>query len=304
LPITRLDVNGENHQVEMSVIPLNQPDSVKGLVLVVFESSVIEATALAPSEPQLDGVDQPESAATRDDVARLNAEIVAVNAELKLAYDDGRLFHEVLTATNEELQSTNDELTISMEEMQSMNEELQTLNAELEWRVAELTRASDDMDNLLACTQIAALFLDGDLRVRRFTPQVRAVINLRPSDIGRPFTELVSHLRHPELVGDIATVMGTSVPAVTEVPTDDGRWFSVSVVPYRARDGRIDGSVINLTDITAVKHLRTELDEARQHAHEPAIGTDGGTDGGADGGTDAGAESGPDGGAETGKESS
>ena len=103
---------------------------------------------------------------------------------------------------NEELQSTNEELTTSKEEMQSMNEELQTVNHELQAKVDELSRTSNDMKNLLNSTDIATLFLDDALLVRRFTPQTTNIIKLIPGDVGRPITDIATALDYPGLAKD------------------------------------------------------------------------------------------------------
>ena len=108
--------------------------------------------------------------------------------------------NEELQSTNEELQSTNEELTTSKEEMQSLNEELQTVNMELQTKVTEFMEANNDMKNLLNSTEIATLFLDKKLNIRRFTDQLTKIIKLRQSDIGRPFTDMVSDLQYPEIV--------------------------------------------------------------------------------------------------------
>ena len=122
---------------------------------------------------------------------------------------NSRSTNEELQSTNEELQSTNEELTTSKEEMQSLNEELQTVNTELQAKVDELSRSNNDMKNLLNSTDIATLFLDNDLNVRRFTTQATKIIKLIPGDVGRPITDLASDLRYPELADDAREVLRT-----------------------------------------------------------------------------------------------
>jgi len=143
--------------------------------------------------------------------------------------------------------------------MQSMNEELQTVNAELQIKVDELSRASSDMRNLLDSTDIATLFLDKDLNVRRFTTLATKIIKLIPADVGRPITDLASDLRYPELAEDAREVLRTLAVAEKQIAARDGRWFSVRVMPYRTLDDRIDGVVITFTDITAAKKLEAKL---------------------------------------------
>jgi len=160
-----------------------------------------------------------------------------------------------------------EELTTSKEEMQSMNEELQTVNAELQAKVDELSRASNDMKNLLDSTDIATLFLDKDLNVRRFTALATKIIKLIPRDVGRPFTDLASELRYPELAGDAREVLRTLTAVEKPIATRDNRWFTVRIMPYRTLDDRIDGVVITFTDITVSKTLEAQL-RSRQSALE------------------------------------
>jgi two-component system CheB/CheR fusion protein len=143
--------------------------------------------------------------------------------------------------------------------MQSMNEELHTVNNELQAKVDELSRASSDMKNLLNSTDIATLFLDNDLNVRRFTPQATKIIKLIPADLGRPITDLASDLKYPELAEDAREILRTLASAEKPVAARDGRWFTVRIMPYRTLDNRIDGVVITFADITVAKTLEAKL---------------------------------------------
>ena len=188
----------------------------------------------------------------------------ATHEQMQTSQEELRSANEELQSTNEELQSTNEELTTSKEEMQSLNEELQTVNAELQAKVDEFTRTSNDMKNLLNSTDIATLFLDKDLNVRRFTPQATKIIKLIPADAGRPITDLASDLRYPELAADARGVLQKLASVEKPIGARDGRWFSVRIMPYRTMDERIDGVVITFADITVAKKLEAKL--RGQHA--------------------------------------
>jgi two-component system CheB/CheR fusion protein len=149
----------------------------------------------------------------------------------------------------------------SKEEMQSLNEELQTVNSELQVKVDELSRSNNDMKNLLNSTDIATLFLDNDLNVRRFTTQATKIIKLIPGDIGRPITDLASDLLYPELVEDTQEVLRKLGFSEKAINARDGRWFTVRIMPYRTLDDRIDGVVITFADITVAKTLEAKLRE-------------------------------------------
>jgi two-component system CheB/CheR fusion protein len=140
-----------------------------------------------------------------------------------------------------------------------MNEELQTVNNELQVKVDEASRASSDMNNLLDSTDIATLFLDNDLNVRRFTPQATKIIKLIPADLGRPVTDLASELKYPELAEDAREILRTLAPAEKSIAARDGRWFTVRIMPYRTLDNRIDGVIITFADITVAKTLEAKL---------------------------------------------
>jgi two-component system CheB/CheR fusion protein len=170
---------------------------------------------------------------------------------MQTSQEELRSTNEEQQSTNEELQSTNEELTTSKEEMQSLNEELQTVNTELQAKVDELSRSNNDMKNLLNSTDIATLFLDNDLKVRRFTPQATKIIKLIPGDAGRPITDLASDLLYPELTTDAKEVLRKLGFAEKSVNARDGRWFTVRIMPYRTMDNRIDGVVLTFANITA-----------------------------------------------------
>jgi two-component system CheB/CheR fusion protein len=125
--------------------------------------------------------------------------------------------------------------------------------------VDELSRSNNDMKNLLNSTDIATLFLDKDLKVRRFTTQATKIIKLIPGDVGRPITDLASDLLYPELPADAREVLQKLGFAEKQINARDGRWFTVRIMPYRTLDDRIDGVVITFADITVAKTLEAKL---------------------------------------------
>jgi two-component system CheB/CheR fusion protein len=151
--------------------------------------------------------------------------------------------------------------------MQSLNEELQTVNAELQSKVDEFTRVNNDMKNLLNSTDIATLFLDKELNIRRYTNQATKIFKLIKTDIGRPFTDQVSDLIYPDMTTDALEVLRTLVFIQKQVPTTDGRWFTVRIMPYRTFDDRIDGLVITFIDNTEHKSLEAKLRETEEGYH-------------------------------------
>jgi two-component system CheB/CheR fusion protein len=187
--------------------------------------------------------------------------VQAGREEMQTSQEELKSMNEELQSTNEELQSTNEELMTSKEEMQSLNEELQTVNAELQAKLDELSGTNNDMKNLLNSTDIATVFLDNDLHVRRFTLQAKTIIKFIATDVGRPITDLASDLLYPDLVKDAQEVLRTLVFSERSITTGNGRWFTVRIMPYRTVDNRIDGVVITFADITAAKNVEAELRE-------------------------------------------
>jgi chemotaxis methyl-accepting protein methylase/Skp family chaperone for outer membrane proteins len=258
-----VESGGQALRVDLSVRPVTTAGH-RGLMMIVFREMATEAPIQAA--PVASSARQSRS--RRDTLAlqrateeaqTLREEMRSAQEEMRSAQEELQSANEELQSTNEELQSINEELTTSKEEMQSMNEELQTVNAELRAKLEDLALAQGDLKNLLNSTQIATLFLDSAMNVRRFTEQAKRVINLRDSDVGRPLSDLTTPLDYPTLIEDISQVLRTLEFSEKAAPTTDGRWFTVRVMPYRTQDNVIEGSVITFIDITAAKHLEARL---------------------------------------------
>ncbi len=254
-------VGHDAQAVDIFVQAIREPKELTGMVLVVFTDSVPRDGA-----PADEGSDEPPKSTARrrgleGDLRHAREELKANREEMQNSQEELKAMNEELQSTNEELQSTNEELTTSKEEMQSLNEELQTVNAELQSKLDEITSANNDMKNLLNSTDIATVFLDNDMRVRRFTAQAKVLFKLIPGDLGRPITDLASKLLYPELEEDAQEVLRTLAVSEKPVATSDGNWFTARIMPYRTLDNRIDGVVITFTDITVAKNLEAELRE-------------------------------------------
>ena len=190
---------------------------------------------------------------------RAHQEVQSIREEMQTSQEELKSSNEELQSTNEELQSTNEELTTSKEELQSMNEELHTVNHELQARLDELSHTNNDLKNLLDSTDIATLFLDDNLCVRRFTSETGKITKLIPGDVGRPITDIASTLIYPELAEDAHEVLQSLMKIEKQIPLPNGNWYTARIMPYRTFENMIDGVVITFTDITAYKKLETEL---------------------------------------------
>lgn len=242
---------GGTQLVDVSVRMLLEPPLVKGMRLILFRDvPPLRTRGTRRGSPQTE---------LEAELQRLREEAQALREEMRASQEELQASNEELQSTNEELQSTNEELTSSKEEMQSMNEELQTVNAELQSKLDDLALAQSDMRNLLNSTDIATLFLDKSLNVRRFTERARKIISLRDSDVGRPLSDLTTSLEYPNLRDDVQEMLRTMVVSEREIRSRDGQWYAVRVMPYRTQDDVIQGAVITFVDITAAKTLEARL---------------------------------------------
>jgi two-component system CheB/CheR fusion protein len=254
----QVKTNGDYQAINLTVRLLEEPPAVPDLIMVIFEE-----TQTSPNEALLNPSDgKPKNAgfAANRRVAQLEKTLMekdeylhAVINELEETNQDLKATNEELQATNEEMQSANEELETSREELQSINEELSTINAELQSKNEELGKINNDIYNLLASTEIATMFLDLDLRLRRFTPAIQRIYNFLPTDLGRPIAHIVSNLAYERLTEDIREVLYNLVPKAIEVQAKDDAWYLINIKPYRTLERVIDGAVVTFVDITEQK---------------------------------------------------
>jgi two-component system CheB/CheR fusion protein len=260
---TKISDNGITQYADILVQPLDEPVELRGLVLVVFSDVQTPRRHKRRSAAEAAAGEGLRLESLMQELAQSREEAKSTREEMQTSQEELKSSNEELQSANEELQSSNEELTTSKEEMQSMNEELQTVNHELQAKVVELSRASNDMKNLLDSTEIATLFLDQGLNVRRFTAQATRIIKLIPGDAGRPITDIVTDLVYPDMAADAREVLRTLVFREKDIPTGDGRWYRVRTMPYRTQENRIDGLVITFSDITMSKKLEADLRAAQ-----------------------------------------
>jgi two-component system CheB/CheR fusion protein len=244
--------------VDITVRAVVPPNSLEGMAMIVFRD-VPAAPGRRARRTKSTGSADPGAT---EELLRAREEVHALRQETRASQEELQAANEELQSTNEELQSANEELTTSKEEAQSMNEELQTINGELQSKLDDLALAQSDMQNLLNSTDIATLFLDNQLNVRRYTEQIARVIHLREGDIGRPLSELASTLLYPELHADVKETLRTLAFSEKQIATNDGHWFTVRIMPYRTLANVIQGVVITFVDITVAKELESRLRKA------------------------------------------
>jgi len=251
-PVNVPNLMVDTHTINLTVQAVTKPKSMQGLLMVVFAdvAKSIKSPRRKPGAAEQES--QAELQQTRD-------EIQSLHEKMQVSQEERKSANEELQSTNEELQSSNEELTTSKEEMQSMNEELQTVNAELQSKVEDLSWTNNDMENLLNSTEIATIFLDNKLRVRRFTSHISPLFKLIPSDVGRPLSDVATELDYGALQQDAKAVLETLVFIEKEITADNDRWFMVRIMPYRTQENVIDGVVITFINISEAKKLEKEL---------------------------------------------
>jgi two-component system CheB/CheR fusion protein len=274
----RVKTNGDFSSVDVKVRPVILDASEEPLFLVVLQPA-----PAAPATVKAGG------GAAKADAKKINAQVVALQQELRdkeeyllssteeleTTNEELKSANEEMQSINEEMQSTNEELETSREELQSVNEELATVNAELQGKVSDLSQVNNDMNNLLAGTGVGTIFVDHQMRIKRFTPAITLVINLIASDVGRPVGHIVSNLvNYSDLVEDVQRVLDTLIPNEIEVQTRLGKWFMLRIRPYRTLENVIEGAVITFFDITEMKKAREVAEEAESLRRLAAVMTD------------------------------
>ncbi|SHJ27324.1 two-component system, chemotaxis family, CheB/CheR fusion protein [Hymenobacter daecheongensis DSM 21074] len=265
----RVKTEAGHQLLRLSVKPLDATEGLAGLLLVAFEE------VPTPRKVRTGGPGRAAAAEHGRDalVATLDKELQYTKhrlqttiEEMEISLEELKSTNEELQSANEELQSTNEEAMTNKEEMQSLNEELMTLNMQHQSKTDELSQAANDMKNLLDATEIATIFLDNDMVIKRFTPPVARIIRLLPADVGRPITHFASNLRYDSLVRDVQQVLDRLVSLQTNIQTTTGEWYVMRIMPYRTLDNYISGAVLTFTDITALKRLEEQLQASTAYA--------------------------------------
>lgn len=260
----QFDGNGHKRILNLSVTPLGEKGSgARHSFLVLFE----DVTPLwTPGPETTSGKKAKGNAADRDESRRLKQELAGTRDALRSAIEsedalkeEFQSANEEILSANEELQSTNEELETSKEELQSTNEELNTLNTELRHKNSELHQLSNDISNFMNSTRIPVVMLDRHLRIRRVTPTADTLLKVLPSDVGRPLADIRLNIEVPDLEQLVAKVLESLQPVEREVRDLQGHWHGLNILPYRTQDNKIDGVVLALHDIDAVKSASEQL---------------------------------------------
>ncbi|HJQ96996.1 MAG TPA: chemotaxis protein CheB [Candidatus Polarisedimenticolaceae bacterium] len=247
----------DGRAVRLTVEQIRETRDLQGMALVSFQ----EATASIEPEPNLAETESSVVQKLEEELRETRNDLQTTIEELQTSNEEFKAVNEEALSINEELQSTNEELETSKEELQSLNEELLTVNFQLQTKLGELEQRNDDLDNLLRSTDLAAIFLDRQFRIKWFSPAMTSLLSLLPTDIGRPLSDFAARFTDPDLLTESEAVLKDLVPVTREIQTHDGRWYLRRLLPYRTRTDRIDGIVMTFTDVTASRAAEMELKE-------------------------------------------
>jgi two-component system CheB/CheR fusion protein len=270
--IERLQIHDGEHlrEATLEVLPMHTAGSRSKCYLVLFVPSQTSAVMVQPiSAPVIERKEEENErliAELRNDLSSTRLYLQSLLEERDAKNQELVSANEEIQSANEELQSTNEELETTKEELQSSNEELQTVNDELQNRNTGLTQASNDLSNLLNSVNLPVLMLSNELNIRHFTPQTQRLMNLRGSDIGRPFGDIRLNLHIDNLEPLFLEVLDTLAAQEIEVQDRDGHWYLLRVRPYRTTDNKIDGLVVAMVDIDQLRRSQQELRDASDFA--------------------------------------
>ncbi|RYG98801.1 MAG: response regulator [Alphaproteobacteria bacterium] len=256
--------NGEELGFSIQVEPLHYKD--EQLFLISFYDDISPSTpaafeTLSPDDVTRSAQLERELEETRDDFQ-------GAIRNLELAGEEQRIIMAEALSLNEEYQSTNEELMTSKEELQSLNEELTALNTLLHETLDRQRVVSNDLENVLYSTDVATLFLDAQLSIRFFTPATRLLINILPSDIGRPFSDLNALTNDETLKSDCLAVLHDGETIDREIGAFQDRWYVRRIKPYRVQDGAIEGVVITFLDTSVQKQIAEGREAAKKSAQK------------------------------------
>ena len=257
---------GQDSFLNLSAHPIQlKKGGGQGFVVIAIHDSQADDNKAQHDEEEAESrFDYNEQASER--IRELERELQYREENLQTTVEELETSNEELQATNEELVSSNEELQSTNEELQSVNEELYTVNSQYQEKIKELTILNNDINNLLANTQIGTLFLDSQLTVRKFTPEISKLINVMDVDIGRPFSHLTFNCDRQDLYQDVADVLETLVPAEREIHAHDGEWYLLKIQPYRHADRSIHGVLLTQVQITILKEaLAANLKSEEQY---------------------------------------
>ena len=255
----KVKTNGNEQLIDINIQPLVEAGLDDTYWMITFDDIEMIPEKITEKKAKKTVEDTTELHALEQELAATKEYLRSTIEQLEISNEELKSSNEELQSSNEELQSTNEEMETSKEELQSVNEEIVTVNTELQGKIDELAQAYNDMNNLLASTEIGTIFLDSDLKIKRFTPPMSKIINLIQTDVGRPIADLSSNLIYDGIVKDANTVLNKLIPIHKSIKSNEGIWYKMQIMPYRTSENVIQGVVITFVDISEEKLLAEEL---------------------------------------------
>jgi two-component system CheB/CheR fusion protein len=258
-------INEHYQTVDLLIKHVLTKESDIGAMMIIFESPE-RSKKIRSTKSTKDAISQKPKLTELEKELKITREHLqtAIN-ELETSNEDLQTTNEEYQSSNEELQSTNEELETSREELQSVNEELITVNTELSGKIEQLSQANDDLNNLLSSIEVATIFLDRNLNIKRFTPAATKMFNLIPSDIDRPVTHLSSNIVYKALADDVKNALKTLAVKSADVQAIDETWYHMRILPYRTEENIIEGVLVTFIDITEQKNTEEKLKKTNEH---------------------------------------
>ncbi len=270
----KVKINGRSQYVNITVKPVKEPKEMLGSLLIIFEEVIVREKLPSAKKIHYEKKSEKIIKELEHELKSTKENLRSTIEELETSNEELKSTNEEMQSTNEEMQSSNEEMETSKEELQSLNEELITVNTELQNKNDELSVINNDMKNLMESVDIPTIFLDNKLLIKRFTYHATKVVNLIPSDIGRPINHIATNLKYVKFIEDAKEVLRTLVFKEIELQTNDGLWYQMRILPYRTINNVIDGLVITFSDINNLKSasekinaLNKEIQIARDYAN-------------------------------------
>ncbi len=260
---------GEETVINLIVRAVDVSDEASDFLLVIFEERLSPSFLKTAAEeiakiPNKDEATETVIRRLEEDLQRTKEHLRFTIEQHETALEEHKASNEELQAINEELRSASEELETSKEELQLVNEELTTVNHELKDKIDETIRANSDLQNLMQSTDIATIFLDKNLKIKRYAPLIEKLFNITPTDIGRPLEHFTHTLNYENLVVEAEQVLRTLKTVERKITDRDGHYFLTRISPYRTTEDRIEGVVLNFIDVTEVQVAGKALAESEQ----------------------------------------
>ncbi len=265
--VKNIDVktNKNFQKIKLLIKPILSRDMDLGALIIIFESDEKQQYENEKKSTKTKENRKPKISELEKELKITREHLQTAINELESSNENLQTTNEEYQSSNEELQSTNEELETSQEELQSVNEELITVNAELSGKIDQLSRANDDLNNLLSSIEVATIFLDRDLKIKRYTPAATKIFNLIPTDIDRPVVHLSSNIAYKMLAEDLKATLSTLAVKTADVNSVDGKWYHMRILPYRTAENIIEGVLITFVDITDQKITEEKLENTNEH---------------------------------------